>query len=102
MCANSSPVKYDIELDIKIINAIISDRNDKIPISQLLNYLGVHSARLDEHLEKLVKWNIIVDKKPESPGKARLISLARPYHMCMYDLIKLKDCIAIVNEYFSE
>ena len=95
-------IKYDIELDIKIINAIIHDINDKIPITQLLNYLGVHSARLEEHLEKLVKWNIIVDTKPESFGKARLISLSRYYHTCMFELVKLKDCIGTVNEYFSE
>ena len=95
-------ISYDISLDIKILNCIMSDKNDKIPISQLKNYLGVHSTRLEEHLEQLVKWNIIVDTKPESFGKARLISLARYYHLCMFELVKLKDSIAIVNEYFSE
>ena len=102
MCANSSLVKYDIKLDIKILNTIMSEDAASISISNLRNYVGIHSSSLEEHIDYLVKWDMIVDKKPDKNGKARLISLARSYDYCLYDLIKLKDCIGTVNEYFSK
>jgi hypothetical protein len=70
----------------------------------LKNYIGVHSARLEEHLEQLVKWNMIVDTKPDRPGKARIIEFPqyKPSGECMIELVKIKEAIDKVNEYFSK
>jgi hypothetical protein len=68
----------------------------------LKNYIGVHSARLEEHLEQLVKWGFISDSKPKKNGVARNISLIKPSNDCMIKLLKIKEAIETINEYFSK
>ena len=95
-------MKYDISLDIRIINTIESEKDKKINISDLRNYIGIHSSQLEYHIEKLVEWNMIVDTKPDGPGKARLISFSRSPEECIVELLKLKDAIDYVDKYFSK
>ena len=95
-------MKYDISLDIQILNTIESEKHGKINISDLRNYIGIHSSQLEYHLEQLVKWNIISDTKPNGPGKARIISFSRLPEECIVELLKLKEAIDYVNRYFSK
>jgi hypothetical protein len=55
-------------------------------------------------LEQLAKWDMIVDTKPDRPGKARIIEFApyKPSGECMIELVKIKEAIDKVNEYFSK
>lgn len=100
--AKKSAITYDIDLDFKILNFLVGEtfNNTKVTISNLKIYLGIHSSRLEEHIQHLAHWNIINDKKPEKNGKARIISLAKDYDKCIFDLMKLKESIDRVNEYF--
>lgn len=75
--------------------------NQRITISDLRNYLEIFQTRLEEHLTYLVKWKMINDEKPTSNGKARIISFAKPYDLCIYDLLNLKSSIDIINKYFG-
>lgn len=95
-------IVYDIDLDIRILNAIVFEKGESISINTLRNYIEIHSTRLEEHIQQLVKWDMVVDKKPERNGKARLISFSRPSGECMIELIKIKEAIDKVNEYFSK
>lgn len=94
-------IKYEIDLDIKILHIIKDQKDLKITISDLRNYLEVYQTRLEEHLTYLVKWKMLHDEKPTSNGKARIISFARPYDLCMHDLLNLKYSIDMVNKYFG-
>lgn len=94
-------INYDINLDIKILHIIKDQKDLKITISDLRNYLEVYQTRLEEHLTYLVKWSMLNDEKPTSNGKARIISFARNYDLCMYDLLNLKYCIDMINKYFG-
>jgi hypothetical protein len=91
LSAKKSLITYDINLDIRILNAIVFEPGEKIPITNLKNYIGVHSARL-------------VDTKPDRPGKARIIEFPqyKPSGECMIELVKIKEAIDKVNEYFSK
>lgn len=44
---------------------------------------------------------MLIDKKPDKNGQARIISFARPSGECMIELIKIKEAIDRVNEYFG-
>jgi predicted transcriptional regulator len=103
LCAKKLTINYDIDLDIRILNAIVFEKGESITISNLRNYIEIHSTRLEQHLEQLAKWNMIVDTKPDGPGKARIISFGdRPSGECMIELVKIKEAIDKVNEYFDE
>ena len=95
-------MKYEIDLDTKILNTIESEKDKKINISDLRNYIGIHSSQLEYHLEKLVEWNMISDSKPNGPGKARIISFVRPFDDCIMELVNLKLCTDKVNKYFPK
>ncbi len=94
-------IKYDIDLDIKILHIIKDQPNQRITITDLRNYLEIFQTRLEEHIDHLVKWNILHDEKPTSNGKARIISFVRPYDLCMHDLLNLKYSIDMINKYFG-
>ena len=79
-----------------------SEKDKRIPITHLKNYSEVHAQRLEEHLDHLVKWNMIVDTKPNGFGRTRMISFARHSTECLWELIQLKEAIDKVNEYFSK
>jgi hypothetical protein len=97
--AKKLSITYDIDLDLRIINAIVFEKGEAISITNLRNFIEIHSTRLEEHLQNLVKWDMIIDKKPDKNGKARIISLARPSGDIMIELVKLKEAIDKVNEY---
>ncbi|MDF2736315.1 MAG: hypothetical protein K0S93_171 [Nitrososphaeraceae archaeon] len=99
MRAKKLSITYDIDLDLRIINAIVFEKGEAISITNLRNFIEIHSTRLEEHLQNLVKWDMIIDKKPDKNGKARIISLARPSGDIMIELVKLKEAIDKVNEY---
>ena len=98
---NKLLIKYEIDLDVRIISAIVFQKGEKITISNLRNHIGIHSARLEEHIDHLVKWGMLSDRKPDKNGKARIISFARPSCECMLELMNLKEAIDKVNQYFS-
>lgn len=102
MRAKKSLITYDIDLDFKILNILVAEKNKSATITTLRTYLEIHSSRLQEHIEYLVSWNILKDKKPERNGKARIISFANDYDDCIADLVELKDAIDVVNEHFSK
>lgn len=102
MRAKKLLITYDIDLDFKILNILVGEKNKSATITTLRTYLEIHSSRLQEHIEYLVSWNILKDKKPEKNGKARIISFAKDYDLCINDLMKLKDAIDKINEYFSK
>jgi predicted transcriptional regulator len=93
-------LNYDIDLDIKILNIILEQRDQKITITDLRNYIGVHQTRLEEHIDHLVKWGIVSDSKPKQNGMRRVISIIIPYSDAMIKLNKIKEGIETVNEYF--
>ena len=95
-------MKYEIDLDYKILTTIAHEQYKKINISDLRNYVGIHSSQLEYHIEKLVEWNMIVDTKPNGPGKARIISFAKSVSKCKWELIELKEAMDIVNKYFPK
>jgi hypothetical protein len=47
---------------------------------------------------------MIVDTKPDKNGRARIIQFApyKPSGECMIELVKIKEAIDKVNEYFSK
>jgi DNA-binding transcriptional MerR regulator len=93
-------INYDINLDIKILHIIKDQKDIKITISDLRNYLEVYQTRLEEHLTYLVKWGIVSDSKPKQNGMRRVISIIIPYSDAMIKLNKMKEGIETVNEYF--
>lgn len=96
-------ITYDIDLDLRILSTITLEPKEKISISNLRNYLEVHSSRLEEHIKHLVKWGMLSDKKPEKNGKARIISFPtnKTFGDCMMEILKLKEAVDLVNNYFS-
>jgi predicted helicase len=99
LTAKKLVITYDISIDLKIINAIVFETKERISINRLRNYLEIHSSRLEEHINNLVRWKMLIDKKPEKNGKTRFISFARPSCECMVELIKLKEAIDMVNDH---
>jgi predicted HTH transcriptional regulator len=105
-------IKYDIDLDIKIVNTITLSSSptttslpsryncEKTTYSELRTMAACSQNKLDEHLENLVKWGLITDRKPKRTGQARIVKLAAPYGDVMRDLMRLKDAIDTVNEFF--
>lgn len=109
---NKITIKYDIDLDIKIVNTITLSSSptttslpsryncEKTTYSELRTIVACSQNKLDEHLENMVKWKLITDKKPTKNGQARIVKLARPYGDAMRELMKIKDAIDTVNEFF--
>lgn len=99
----ASLIKYDIDTDIKILNAIHNSKTGVVNISDLRHQLGLYQARLEEHIDHLSKWKIINDKRPERCGKARQISFneSSTYGESILFLVHLKNAVQMVNEYFD-
>ena len=95
-------VRYDVNLDIKILRIIVSQEGERIPITHLKNYSEVHAQKLEEHLDHLVKWNMIVDTKPNGFGRTRMITFARHSTECINELNLIKEAVDKVNEYFGK
>ena len=98
---NNEVIKYDVNIDLKIINTIVFDKNEVTNIGELRNNVSGISNVLERHLSNLVKWGLIQDKKPEKNGVARKISLNVPYGVAMDTIMKLKNAVEIVNEFFN-
>jgi hypothetical protein len=94
-------ITYDINIDLKIVNAIVFEnpKEERISINRLRNYLEIHTSRLEEHINNMVRWNMLTDKKPDKNGKTRFISFAKPSCECMVELVKLKEAIDMVNDH---
>lgn len=98
---SSLPIKYDIELDLNIINAIVMSKDEVATMSHLrYNSTGIN-AKLEQHLDNLKKWGMVQDQKPEGFGKARKISLTKTHSECISILTKIKNAIETVNEYLD-
>lgn len=107
---NNNNIKWDIDLDIKIVNTItLSSTSSSLPTryncerttySELRTTASCSQNKLEEHLQNLVKWGIITDRKPQKNGQARIVKLAKPYGDIMRDLMRLKDAIDTINEFF--
>lgn len=107
-------IKYDIDMDIKIVNTITLSPPSKSSSSSLpsryncerTTYSDLRTTaacsqnKLDEHLQNLEKWGLVTDKKPQKNGQARIVTLAKPYGDVMHELMRLKDAIDTVNEFF--
>jgi len=96
-------IKYDVDIDLKILKTIFDSKNGIVNMSDLRHLLGLYQSRLEEHLDYLQKWKMIQDKKPQGPGKAREISIdeTTTYGECILSLTHLKTAIGLVNEYFD-
>jgi hypothetical protein len=82
------------------VNTIALGKNESSNISELRNNACNYQKSLEIHIENLVKWNIIKDEKPKSNGYARKFTLVKPYGDCMMQLMRLKEAIDTVNEFF--
>lgn len=106
MCSNHhviiTAIKYDADIDIRIVNSIVlSGKNETITMSELRRNVPIYQKNLERHVECLVRWHIINDQKSPSNGKARKLTLNMDYGDAMRVLMKLKDAIETVNEFFA-
>ena len=102
-------IKYDIDMDIKIVNTITLSPPSSLPsryncerttYSDLRTTAACSQNKLEEHLQNLEKWGLVTDKKPKKNGQARIVTLSKPYGDVMHELMRLKDAIDTVNEFF--
>lgn len=98
--SNLQQIKYDVMIDIKILNTVLGSKNQVANITDLRNNAVSYSLTLDEHLANMVRWELITDERPEGNGKARRISLQKPYDFCLHELLRLRTAIETINEFF--
>lgn len=96
-----SLISYDIDIDLKIINTIVMQKGETASMVQLRYNACGTTHKLENHLSNLERWGLIKDKKPTRNGMPRKISLNQHYGDCMSLLMKIKEAIETVNEYFD-
>jgi len=97
----STVISYDVDRDLKVITFLNECTNKRANITDLRTNTISNNITLDKHLANLEKWEMIKDEKPSGNGKARKITLIKPYDFCRFRLLMLKVSIDHVNNFFG-
>jgi hypothetical protein len=95
------PIRYDVNIDLKIIKLLQEADLFTLNITQLKEKAVSTTETLDIHLHYLKQWQMIYDQRPTRNGKARKISLTMPYFDAIDRLLELKHSLETVNERFT-